>query len=439
MVTGLILICLAAITLMVLWKPPIAVGFALSQFAVEQFAQFASPLFSRHFALINYFSGAMVALALLVTVVRYQSVWRPYPKAALWILGLIFWAILSYVWCQYEPAYRVLTVGAMPYWLTFIVMMPLIIRRPEDLRLALISAMAIAIVPLLITFFSATWVGRGYVVQEDTTGQWVAKQGKSLPLVLSLSAAYVALIFTLLRFKGLGQVLVVLRWLAVVFSVVFILRTGSRGQLLAMTAVLMIFIPLSRQWKRAQDVISTTIMVALFALIVGGVLIYVVEEGSKRWEIQHIVESLKEGRVDRSVDVLSSYVEAGPMWWLIGLGNSASYHPEIHGFMPEVLPVEVLAEEGLIGFFLFIGGIIAVYTSFRRSLHLVRDHPDLRATIVAVTALFTLELILSLKQGSLVRGYMMFGIAIIILRWEMLVHGLISRQYGMLDQTRTTL
>lgn len=98
-------------------------------------------------------------------------------------------------------------------------------------------------------------------------------------------------------------------------------------------------------------------------------------------------------------------------WWraagsnfavlLFGLGNSASFSPSVVGYYPHMVPVEVLAEEGLLGFVLFaVLNIVFVVRALQAIRECGRD-PERRGVVAALTGMYAFAALLSLKQGSL--------------------------------------
>jgi hypothetical protein len=105
------------------------------------------------------------------------------------------------------------------------------------------------------------------------------------------------------------------------------------------------------------------------------------------------------------------------MGLLFGLGTSASFSPRIAGFYPHIVPIEVLCELGVVGIALFIAILVLTLRSviryMRRYAALETNSKGTRV-VVSLAALFILEVLLSLKEGSLLRdaNLLMFPILI---------------------------
>ena len=71
------------------------------------------------------------------------------------------------------------------------------------------------------------------------------------------------------------------------------------------------------------------------------------------------------------------------------------------GFYPHNVPVEILAEEGLLGICLYLGFCFAVLFRAGRLIFSEYLEQDTRVNLGVLLALFCFEGILTLKQGSL--------------------------------------
>jgi hypothetical protein len=142
--------------------------------------------------------------------------------------------------------------------------------------------------------------------------------------------------------------------------------------------------------------------------------------GSTRWEDRMIRQDL-EGRIDGAITLLRTWA-GSPLTLFFGLGSSASFDPDILGFYPHILPLEILGEEGIVGFTLF--GLAVFYTmrSASRLLHATRDLPQERATIATLFGLYLYAVLLSLKEGALLGTHDLFLYAILIGKYDIFFH-----------------
>ena len=107
-----------------------------------------------------------------------------------------------------------------------------------------------------------------------------------------------------------------------------------------------------------------------------------------------------------------------PQTIIFGLGNSASFDPRILGMYPHFVPLEILAEEGLAGFGLYLLILYHAMSSARRSFNALANAPKERSLLGALLALFLFTFLLSLKQGSMLLNLELFMFAIILGKYE---------------------
>ncbi|HNK51686.1 MAG TPA: hypothetical protein PKX75_21965, partial [Nitrospira sp.] len=92
--------------------------------------------------------------------------------------------------------------------------------------------------------------------------------------------------------------------------------------------------------------------VAAGCLVLGATLYIGVQwywgAGDVRWSESKMVSDL-DGRWEMAAKLLSAWWGEGPATIFGGLGNSAAFDPHIVGFYPHILPLEILAEEGVLG------------------------------------------------------------------------------------------
>jgi hypothetical protein len=140
-----------------------------------------------------------------------------------------------------------------------------------------------------------------------------------------------------------------------------------------------------------------------------------------RWSGQSAQEDVS-GRLTNAIFLVRLAYES-PETVLIGLGNSASYDPRILGIYPHFVPLEVLAEEGLIGFGLYALILYYMLRSAVRSFRLIRDKPRERLLLAGLVGLCMFMLLLSFKQGSLLLNLEPFMLAVILGRYEYILNG----------------
>jgi hypothetical protein len=138
--------------------------------------------------------------------------------------------------------------------------------------------------------------------------------------------------------------------------------------------------------------------------------------GNGRWSGRSAEKDVS-GRLDNALKMVR-LAAASPETLLFGLGNSAAYDPRILGYYPHFLPLEILAEEGLLGFSLYLLVYICAIRSTFRSFRSVNNDPKNRRLLGALVGLYLFTSILSLKQGSLLLNLELFMLGIILGKYE---------------------
>ena len=233
-------------------------------------------------------------------------------------------------------------------------------------------------------------------------------------------AGYVVLIAMLMNFRGVGRVWQILRWGLVVIGVVMSIRSGSRGQLFAMTGSTILFLPMSRRISSTKGFVATL----AGAVSVGALIMWLYGQYAiwERWEWESMVEAYQSSRAEMVGALLAAWLDSSPVYWLIGLGSSAAYDPGIVGGYPHVVLIEVLCEEGLVGFVLFCGIVVLSMRSILRVYGASAPYPDARGVLAALGALFLFVFVLSFKQGSMLGSPYLFAFAVMLGKFEQLVN-----------------
>jgi hypothetical protein len=115
-----------------------------------------------------------------------------------------------------------------------------------------------------------------------------------------------------------------------------------------------------------------------------------------------------------SVGVMLSAWLSDPFTILFGLGNSAAYDPELVGIYPHNVPVEILTEEGILGFLIFSAFVIRVLWITVGRTGSVRRR--ILQDAAPFLALFVFYFIVSLKQGNLLSSSLIFLAGILVER-----------------------
>ena len=142
------------------------------------------------------------------------------------------------------------------------------------------------------------------------------------------------------------------------------------------------------------------------------------------------------GRLEQAL-ILVHHWYGSPETILFGLGNSASFDPRVLGMYPHFVPLEILAEEGLVGFLAFLLILFVTGQNVAHCLRAIRDAPSERPLLAALAAMFLYALLLALKQGSLLNNLELFMFAILIGNYRAFLS--VSKPIDPARRFRTTL
>jgi hypothetical protein len=255
------------------------------------------------------------------------------------------------------------------------------------------------------------WGARGLIV----SGSPLESETNALAIASMGGTVFVIAVLSLQRYQPLLKR--VLFIVAIPLGLAVMLRSGSRGQLIAAVLAVMVAWPLAYPQKHLGSIVLWMGGLAIVAAV-GWWLTQYVAVDSLRWTAEQTSGDV-EGRLSGALALLHTAF-SNPMTLLFGLGNSSAFH--YLGHYPHVTPLEVLAEEGLVGAALY-GGIL--YIACRTVFRLLRvvsqsSGQHWRASVAVLGALFLFELVLTMKQGSLLSSYFVFVYAMLLNRMEAL-------------------
>ncbi len=405
---------LGAICLVALRAPAAAVGVYLCTYALEQWAQSRSGFFYVYGSLTNFATVATLLFALSVRQIRGEGWLRGGMPLNFWIVtALLVWAAISLMWSPYDQATANYT-SSIPYLGATILVMPLLIRNLDDLRVALTTMLLIGSPIMLAMFLDDAWTGRRITLQQGAAiGSVVGKGGN--PLALASLSGYVGAAALLINFRGVGRAAQVLRFPLILLCLIIAFRSGSRGQLFAMVAAGIVFLPMSRRIKNIAGFVGAAAGIGLILVLATYAYdLYAFGGDDQRWDVGNMVDTYSGSRLGTSGELLAAWSEAGPIAWLVGLGSSASYEPDIVGFYPHLVMAEVLGELGFIGFVMLWAIVIVAARDLWSIQRRAIANPVARGMSAAVGAIFLFEVILSFKQGSLLGSSNALGMAVVI-------------------------
>ncbi len=387
-----------------------AVTAVFLMFSLEQWGQISSSFLIIYSSFTNICVGVIVALAFVKSFFLNRHVFKNIPLIIISVLCLYVYAFFSLQW---SPAYEVGTQQwkhYLPYLAITVVIAPLLINDEKDIQ-KINNAFQFFGFPLLILLlFFAEWENRRLVI--------VAGPEPSLGNPLEIGT-FSAMLFTVAVFNNitwLGKVGLPTKFLLIILSSALIVVSGSRGQLLSV--ILAVYVLWTFRYKVSNPVnfifAGVSILAVTFLIFTA---INYLGEGNIRWDLERISFDIAE-RYAGSTEVLS-YWSDSIFSMLLGLGNSASY--DLLGIYPHNVPAEIIAEEGLIGFFIY--SIIFIKT-IHASIYILRNtkvKTEKRNAGVTLIAFFLITFVLSLKQGSFLSNMYFFMFVLMVNKYSLYV------------------
>lgn len=379
-------------------------------YGLEQWAQGTSSFFVQHGTLINIATGLLVLGALAIKLFQNRLHFGAYPRVG-WLTILLYtWAVSSIFWAVYREGLVTRVSLQYPYIITVVVLTPWLVYDMEDLKTGMMYMLAVGSLLVVLLALTVNWSYRGIELQG-------AMHMRGNPLAVASLGGYVCIISALMNFRGAARVWQILRWPALAFGIYLPIVSGSRGQLIGAVFVILVLLPFSRRFTNWKGFITSVFAVGLF----GGIAAIAYEKFATgaRWDPSEMLATYGDTRLAGSLTMLHAWLEAGPLRWLIGLGNSSGFAPWLLGKYPHFVSVEVLVDEGLIGISLFFTILVLSARSVLRIYPYVKEDPTMRGLVTSLAGLMLFDVILSCKQGSLLGSTYLFAFAIILGRLEL--------------------
>ncbi|MGH8611188.1 MAG: O-antigen ligase family protein, partial [Gammaproteobacteria bacterium] len=401
-----VLAIIAALCLATLLQPTAAIAGAFCMFGLEQWAQAISPFFvmGGNRALINYCIGIIVLLGLAKKIIGGQPILRGYPAVGLLVVMLFSYALVSTLWAPNPARSLSAFLAQAPYIVTITFLCPLLCSSTADFERMLVATFLLGTVLVSLLMFTVEWDGRSVALPSE----YVSFTGNALATgSLGGTIAIIAAFSSWPKFRSLD----ILKWIVVILGLLLAVRSGSRGQTFGVIMVILVCWPIAHRldgFKAFAGLGSVTLVIV--AALFWGLDAYWADSGSARWTEEGLEES-GDGRLGRSHQVLDAWSKTVTAM-LFGLGNSAS--GEIIGTYSHIIPVDILTEEGILGFLIYVGIILSCLRTGLSSFSLVRHHWRQRMQLAALCALCLYYFLLSLKQGNLLSSPFLFMSAIFL-------------------------
>jgi hypothetical protein len=392
-------------------KPAFALGAFLCMFGLEQWGVAKIGFVASHGSFTNYLASAIVVMAFGIRLLRGRGFRLVNGPIHLLAMLLYAYAFVTVVWTPAPDVAAVEWRAQAPYLLVVILILPLLVQDVDEAKDGLRGTLIAGAILSACLAFMVEW-GYRRIESEVLSGDAV-----QLPLAIAqLGAVVFVLTMIYVPWRGIYAVTALV---LVAIAVILVIKTGSRGQLIAMVAGAFIFVPIARGWSISRGYIVWLFVAAVMVGTVWAILpdlsgIFTSEEG--RFDTERAVDDYQE-RVTNAQMLLNRYLTSDTPELLFGLGNSASFSPRIIGFYSHVVPVEILCELGVVGFSLFIAIVFLTIRAIIRFIRMISQlsaSADTRRVVASLAALAFIELLLSFKEGSLIRDVNLFLFPILI-------------------------
>jgi hypothetical protein len=383
---------LLALLIGTLRRPAVAFAAVLCLYGLKQWGQDTSPFLVEHRTIANWSAAVLVAIALLRPQGR-DGQHTTAISSMPWVLGIALYAY-AFITLAWSPDWKLAIAqwaSQAPYVIVVAVVAPLLLNNAQDVRRICDWTVMIGTALCGLALFFGHWGARGLLVSGDLSA------AETDPLAIAGLGGTIC-VAAMLAFPGAPWRKKLLYALAVPVGLAVILRSGSRGQLVATALALLVGWPL----VSARRSLSTWVALAAVALVLnllGTWLFQQLGVDSYRWTGSQSQEDIT-GRLAMASALLQHAI-AHPASLVFGLSNSSSFF--YMGIYPHIAPLEVLAEEGLIGATIYLCMVASTLQSILRikASNSERADSSARYPLAVLTALLVFEFVLSLKQGQL--------------------------------------
>lgn len=401
---------LALLALGVIVRPPTALAAVNCIFGLKQWGQSTNDWLAAHPPATNLAIGVLVLCAIVATTVRGRCVLCRIPGITWLIVALLLYSLLSLAWTPRVDIAGQIWLDAYPYLLTFIILVPLVLQQVEDFRVALSWLVVVGGVLVFVLLIFGHWGDRGL-----SFGTGAAEQ-ETNPLALAGLGGSVAAAAMLLRPRWGGVLALGLRLAAVGASLVLIVRSESRGQLIAVVAAMLLMLPFSVKIASLRGVVIAVVGCAAVAgALQFGFAHMVAFDQTDRWSAstQSADANVRLSMVEKLLD---EWIRGGGTTELLGLGSSASSDPNINGIYPHNVPMEVLGEEGVVGFLLYLAIFIQALVALLRAIVASAGDQESRSVVATMGGGFLFFALITFKQGNMLGSVEFFMYATLLAR-----------------------
>ena len=396
-----------------LWRyPAVALAGVLCMFGLEQWGQATTTFFAQQHTVTNIMIGGMLVLALGVQGVRKgSSIFAGYPPVGWLTFALFVYAFASTQWAPRSDISLNLWANGRSYLITFLVLSPLIVTETKDLRSAYTALLLIGGTLSILLLFFVKWETRRIVLDH----------GLGNPLTVAAMAGMVVLIAILADPWPQSKLWLPCKWVLVALCLALVVRSGSRGQLLGVIVLSAACWPLSRRIAGPRQFIA---WVFYYCSLLGSQPWHCGRSGQnkKRITLEEVDGTSKRCRAQCPVVLtrlciyfgFGTVLQDNTFWsWEFGI-----IRPTHTRHLSAFVPLEILAEEGLIGIILFLLILSITAKNALRCYRHIQKSPSERPIFAVLVAMFLYTLLLALKQGNLLGNLELFMFGIVIGKYD---------------------
>ena len=395
-------------------RPGAALGLIFIMFGLEQFFQTQAAIFIDRSRIVNMGVGLVSAMAAIAWLSKNGYQYK-LDKIQIVALLLILYSQLSQFWTISPQKFNQYYGRApLPYYALYLFIAPILSQGKNAIRNGVWATIYVGIPLIFLITFYVEWSGRGVALAKAMIDQHGKRVPYAAPLSLADAASYIAVMCLILKPKNILWKILHIATFALASYIVF--RTQSRGQLVALGLVALMFYPIANQATKSKElfltlggftIVGLALYFAFTSLDLGGV---------NRWTNRSL-EGSTLGRLRMVKSLLNEWYNSGPFYIIFGLGSAAGW--KTSGFAVHNLSAEILGELGLIGFSLYLYICIQAFVSAAKVIKKLKHYPDMRREAVILISLFTYSCILSLKSIALYSSApLMFYFAVAVSQLE---------------------
>jgi hypothetical protein len=400
-------VLLAGFFIAALWRPSVSVAAVLCIYGLKQWGQATSAWLAAHSPFTNYAIGGVVLTALAIGMCRGKCVLCNVRQSTWAVIGLYSYAIFSLLWTPRPDLALDMWAANYPYIVTAVLLAPLAIRSSDDLYQSYFALLIMGGVLVLALLMFAKWGDRGVLISG-------ASELETNPLAIANLGGAVASAAMFLRTRWLPVVTWVIRLVLVAAALALVVKSGSRGQLVATLATLVLMLPVAFQITHVRGLVPIFVAVAVIAGAAEYSAKNYIRRDDDRWSQTDAAGAASE-RWKMSQALLERWAQS-PGAVVFGLGNSAAFDPNVVGSYPHDVPLETLGEEGLVGFAVYLGINWLAFRGLLLGMKLTKDDTGSRRLLAVAGANFIFTLITTLKEGNMAASAEFFMSAIILAR-----------------------